>query len=375
MNVGIYCYMDSLNDEIVYIGKDSYIGRHQRSKDHLTKSRYNDQPFNRILQNNPNRYIYKVLKSWDGDSYHENLASVLEIIYIRRYNPKYNYTVGGDGRLGSRLTEEHKQKISEANKGKIVSKETREKISKANKGKPGPNKGKKFSKETREKISKSKIGVYKDEKNPRYRPDIPSPQELYEEWKSGTSQKELMEKYNCGDATIKRRLRKVKKEDGRYNPNIPSNEILFNEWQGGLTQKELANKYGCSVSQIEHRMRAYKEENNISVVKTNHGKNAHNFRSDIPDGEELIGEMNQYQMSYKQLAEKYRCSESLINHRIRKIKNKKIIRRFTHVPSGEDLLKEYENSNYTQKELAEKYNCTIDCIKGRIRSARKNKYY
>ena len=77
--------MDSLNDnEIVYIGKDSYIGRHQRSKDHLTKSRYNDQPFNRILQNNPNRYIYKVLKSWDGNKYHENLASVLEIIYIRK---------------------------------------------------------------------------------------------------------------------------------------------------------------------------------------------------------------------------------------------------------------------------------------------------
>ena len=53
--------MDSLSDdEIVYIGKDSYIGKHQRRKDHLAKSRYNDQPFNRILQNNPTRYEYKI---------------------------------------------------------------------------------------------------------------------------------------------------------------------------------------------------------------------------------------------------------------------------------------------------------------------------
>ena len=78
-------------------------------------------------------------------------------------------------------------------------------------------------------------------------------------------------------------------------------------------------------------------------------------------------------MSYKQLAEKYGCSQSLINHRIRKVRNKKVMRRFNHVPTGKELLNEYENSNYTQKELAEKYNCTIDCIKGRIRSARKNK--
>jgi hypothetical protein len=72
-------------------------------------------------------------------------------------------------------SEEHRRKLSEANKGKKMPKEIREKISRANKGKHrGPNgrhlseehkrriseanKGRKLSKETREKISKAKRG-------------------------------------------------------------------------------------------------------------------------------------------------------------------------------------------------------------------------
>lgn len=57
MSKGIYCYEDlKNNNEIVYIGRDSYIHNNTRHKQHMESSRYNAQPFNRILQNNPQRY-------------------------------------------------------------------------------------------------------------------------------------------------------------------------------------------------------------------------------------------------------------------------------------------------------------------------------
>ncbi len=60
---------------------------------------------------------------------------------------------------GTKFTEEHKQKIREANKGKKISDKTKQRISIANKGK-------KRSKETKEKISNS---MKKLCKNPNYR--------------------------------------------------------------------------------------------------------------------------------------------------------------------------------------------------------------
>jgi len=61
-------------------------------------------------------------------------------------------------RKGIPLTEEHKRKISESHKGKIMSKESREKMRQAKLGKSPANKGISPSEETREKMSKSKIG-------------------------------------------------------------------------------------------------------------------------------------------------------------------------------------------------------------------------
>lgn len=56
---GIYKYTDLKTDEVVYIGKDSHIDKKIRYYAHLTPSKYDDQPFNRVLQNNPERYEYK----------------------------------------------------------------------------------------------------------------------------------------------------------------------------------------------------------------------------------------------------------------------------------------------------------------------------
>lgn len=100
MSKGIYCYIDSYNNEIIYIGKDSNIDKDIRHKAHYHRNRYNDQPINRILQNNPSRYQYK--KLWEIDSCTDNHLNQMEIYFINKYNTfknhnKFNFTSGGDG--------------------------------------------------------------------------------------------------------------------------------------------------------------------------------------------------------------------------------------------------------------------------------------
>ena len=173
--MGIYAYFDKKDNSVVYVGKDSYIDEGKRRSDHKSPSKYDAQPFNRIVQNNPNRYTYQVLV-WNAKD-HETLTS-LEIQYIRQLKPKFNFTDGGDGSCGFKHSEESKMKIGEANKGKKHSDETRRKMSKtrkgkkrspfsaehcrniseANKGKVPWNKGKKRSEETRKKISETLKG-------------------------------------------------------------------------------------------------------------------------------------------------------------------------------------------------------------------------
>jgi len=115
---GIYAYVDNKNNDIVYIGKDMNIQSKRRHYEHHAPSRYNEQPFNRILQNNPDRYSYKVLSFFNPKYKPLDLLSTLEIIFIDYFNPKFNFTKGGDGLCGYTHTEESKQKMSRAKKGK-----------------------------------------------------------------------------------------------------------------------------------------------------------------------------------------------------------------------------------------------------------------
>lgn len=155
MTAGIYCYVDRKTHKIVYVGKDSNIHKSSRHKHHLSGSQYNAQPFNRVLQNNPDRYTYQVLV-WDVAT--QDRLNALEIQYIRQLQPKFNFTNGGDGVSGLKHSEETKRKISEGNKGKIVSEATRKKIGEANKGNIPWNKNKVnvYSEEVRKRMSKAR---------------------------------------------------------------------------------------------------------------------------------------------------------------------------------------------------------------------------
>lgn len=149
---GIYQYRDLQTNEIVYIGKDSQIDKDKRHKEHLMPSKYKDQPFNTILQNNVDRYQYEIIYC---GNYSESMLNTLEINSIAEINPKFNFTKGGDGLIGFKHSEESKLKMSKTRKGKPLSKEHCKKISEAISGEKHPFYGKKHSEETRKKISEA----------------------------------------------------------------------------------------------------------------------------------------------------------------------------------------------------------------------------
>lgn len=92
---GIYKYIDNETGNIVYIGKDSHINKNKRHHEHLSPSKYNQQVFNKVLQNNPERYDYRI---WYHVSSIEELNQ-LEFDLINLYRPKFNFHHGGSSKL------------------------------------------------------------------------------------------------------------------------------------------------------------------------------------------------------------------------------------------------------------------------------------
>lgn len=218
---GIYYYLDNKKNKIIYIGKDSNISNKRRHKEHLRPSAYNHQKINRVIQNNPQRYEYKV---FIRGKISQRLLNAFEIVFIRMYNPQFNFTDGGEGALGYKhtqdslekmsgknhhlygktLSDEYKQKISNTLKGRIITKQHAERISKAMRGHE-------VSEDARKKMREHHADV-SGNNNPRFLEHLPSNKELYLEWRRGTPQKDLSIKYNCGLSTIQRRIRKYQNE-------------------------------------------------------------------------------------------------------------------------------------------------------------------
>lgn len=91
-------FTDKKTGQIVYIGMDSHIDVKERIGAHYRPSAYDSQPFNRALQNNPDRYESKVYCY--ADSY-EDMAQ-LEFDLINLFRPKFNYKHGGQGKYINR---------------------------------------------------------------------------------------------------------------------------------------------------------------------------------------------------------------------------------------------------------------------------------
>jgi len=145
---GIYAYVDTMDNSVVYVGRDSSIDKHRRHNEHMRPSLYNEQKINQILQNNPNRYEYK--KVFVFDDITDTELNQLEMQQIALFNPKFNFTKGGYGHKGVKHSEETRRKIGEKNSGKNNgfygkkhSDETKKRISESLSGELHPLYGKK----------------------------------------------------------------------------------------------------------------------------------------------------------------------------------------------------------------------------------------
>ena len=101
---------------------------------HHSEPRYDHQKINRILQSNPGRYQYLEIIKLPPTTTKEELDG-FEMRYIGLYNPKFNFTSGGDGaptNKGKKFSKEHRAKISYAHRGKTLSEETKRKVSENN---------------------------------------------------------------------------------------------------------------------------------------------------------------------------------------------------------------------------------------------------
>lgn len=117
-----------------------------------------------------NKHFYRAIQKYGWDNFRHQIlytdltkdeASFAERVCIDVWglnNPKKGYNINKGGIFGDRLSEETKKKLSDFNKGKVMSKETRDKISKAFKGEKHPMYGKHHTEEARRKMSIKKSG-------------------------------------------------------------------------------------------------------------------------------------------------------------------------------------------------------------------------
>lgn len=163
----IYCIKNTINNK-EYIGLTTRT-LEQRWKQHIYESNKKDSwEWNTPLGNAIKKYGKDSFQVFVlEECYSETELKQKEIQLIRERKSLasengYNLTLGGDGRLGYKLSEETKRKIGEGNFGKVMSNEAKEKMSVAAKkrsvGKLSPMDGKKHTDDALKKISESSKG-------------------------------------------------------------------------------------------------------------------------------------------------------------------------------------------------------------------------
>ena len=203
MTSGIYLITNNINGHM-YVGGSVDIKRrfseHKISK--FKKTQRIDRAINKYGADN---FTYQIITELPADW---KIIGKHEKYWIKFYNTfkdkkHYNLTPGGEG----------VQLFGEDNSfyGKHHSDETKQYLSDIKTGVPNPH-----TAEQNKKIGDALRGKTQENSN-GFRHDLPTHEDIYNEWKTGMTQKQLAEKYNCGERTISRRIQRYKKEIGIYD--------------------------------------------------------------------------------------------------------------------------------------------------------------
>lgn len=232
---GIYQIRNLINGNL-YVGSAQNLCRRQRVHfSHLQKNKHENTHLQRAYNlHGEDVFVFEVLESVKNKT---DLIKV-EQKYLDELSPRYNICKFAGSTLGNKCTEETKQKLSlkrislhlSGEKsflyGKKQSEEHKQNLSNAMKGKPSPNLGKHYSDEVKLRMSKRMMGVFAKEKHPMW--GVHHTQEYKD--KMAISQKGI-------SAGIK-------------NPNSKLTEIQVAEIKklivDGLTQTEIGRMFNVS---------------------------------------------------------------------------------------------------------------------------------
>lgn len=164
---GIYKITNKLTKQF-YIGSSSNLIK--RKCHHFSDLKKNKH-FNKYLQNAWNKYgeknfVFEIIEEIeDKNTLIEKEQCWLDKTRCYNRDVGYNIRTRAESNLGRVVSEETKEKLSNAlkgrkawNKGVPLSKKTKSKLSQALKGRKSPNKGKNFSEEHKRKLSESHKG-------------------------------------------------------------------------------------------------------------------------------------------------------------------------------------------------------------------------
>lgn len=148
-NFKVYVHINKVNGKRYYGITGKEVNKRWANGKGYTRNKYFNRAINKYGWNNFEHIVI-------AKGLNEEEAKWLEIELIREWNTTnkdkgYNITLGGESFNGYKITEEHRKKLSEANKGKTISKETRKKSSESHKGY-------KWTEEQKQKLSEANKG-------------------------------------------------------------------------------------------------------------------------------------------------------------------------------------------------------------------------
>jgi group I intron endonuclease len=254
---GIYAIQCKVNNKI-YIGQSVNIGN--RFKNHLYLLRHNRHG-NKYLQNAWNKhgeenFKFHLIKEFK----HDNLDFIEKFLIckLRTANREYGYNIESGGNKNKIISQETRDKISKANKGKKgywlgkhLSDETKEKIRQANIGK-------KLSQETKDKLSKKSKGRFHTDETKEYLRSINigenNPMYGKEPWNKGgewsEEHKRKLSEAKQGEKNNRygtKHTEETKRKMSDSNPNkVAITEEMRNDKLNGMKRKDWLLKYGYS---------------------------------------------------------------------------------------------------------------------------------
>lgn len=243
-----------------YVGiTTNFSARKNKHKNRAKKSKYNHLKIYRAI----NKYGFDNLQ-WSVDNnystWDELNKSEINIISKLKTNLiefGYNSTAGGEGHLGFSPSKETRDKISKANKGKIISDSQKQFLSLTRMGKNNPMYGRPTSKKQKEAASKASKG----EKNINSKLTNKQATEIRNKYKSGDYLIiELAKEYNLNKNTVSKLLKNKSYVDLEYSITIInfSKKLTFAQAQeirklystNNYTQKEIAGMFNVSFDTI-----------------------------------------------------------------------------------------------------------------------------